>query len=71
MNEGVVLLLLRRLFPEWDVARDERGGWRVSNLGLAWSGDLDGLLTLLAAADSGSARRAVRLLREGARGGCK
>ncbi|MFA1545544.1 hypothetical protein [Actinomadura chokoriensis] len=64
MNEPVVLLLLQHLFPEWAVTRDERGLWRISNGRLIWSGDLGSMLALLAAADPGAARRAVRSLRE-------
>ncbi|TYK50685.1 hypothetical protein [Actinomadura decatromicini] len=63
MNEAVALLLVQRLFPEWVITRDAHGNWRAA----ISSGDLDGLMTRLAAADPDAARRAVHLLTEGGR----
>ncbi|TYK46004.1 hypothetical protein [Actinomadura decatromicini] len=59
-DEAVALLLLRYLFPGWTIARELDGGWSAA--GYISSGDLDGLLERLTAADPRAARRAVRLL---------
>lgn len=59
MDEAVALLLIRHLFPGWTITK-ERDGWTAA--GRVSSGDLDGLLERLAAADPRAARRAVRLL---------
>lgn len=64
MNESVALLLLRHLFPQWNIARDEIGIWRAAGPILISSSDLDGLLDMLAVADPGATREAIRLLKE-------
>ncbi|MFC4051980.1 hypothetical protein ACFOY4_20010 [Actinomadura syzygii] len=59
-DEAVALLLLGHLFPGWTIAKERDGGWSASRR--VSSGDLDGLLERLTAADPRAARRAVRLL---------
>ncbi|MEU8800897.1 hypothetical protein [Spirillospora sp. NPDC048819] len=64
MDEPVALLLLRHLFPEWVITRDRAGIWRAAGRTLISSGDIDGLLEMLAVADPVAARQAVHLLAE-------
>ncbi|TDC98052.1 hypothetical protein E1285_01190 [Actinomadura sp. 7K507] len=48
MNEGVLLLFLRRIFPEWSIVLDQDGTWRVSGHVRVSASSVDGVLEVLA-----------------------
>lgn len=51
MNEGVLLLFLQRIFPEWSITRDQDGVWRVSGHVRMAASSVDGVLDLIAVAE--------------------
>ncbi|WP_026402470.1 hypothetical protein [Actinomadura rifamycini] len=60
MSEDVLLLFLRRLFPEWTIARDRDGVWRATGRVHISASSSDGLLEMLAVAEPAAAERVTR-----------
>ncbi|GGU98322.1 hypothetical protein GCM10010182_13640 [Actinomadura cremea] len=60
MNEGVLLLFLQRLFPEWSITRDRDDVWRAAGRVHIAASSSDGLLEVLAVAEPGAAERVAR-----------
>ena len=63
MNDGVLLLFLRAMFPEWAIARGEDGVWQVSGHVRVSASSIDGVLDLLAVAEPGAEERVRRFFR--------
>ncbi|MFB4318306.1 hypothetical protein [Actinomadura sp. 21ATH] len=62
MDEDVLLLFLRSLFPLWTFSRDAHGTWKATGRILISSSTIDGLLDCLATADPTAFDRALALL---------
>lgn len=62
MNEGVLLLFLQRIFPEWSIVREEDGTWCVGGHVCASVSSIDGVLDLLALAEPEAGERVRRFL---------
>lgn len=60
-DDRVALLLLRHLFPHWEITLDG-GMWRATGRVLISSSHLQGLLVLLQVADPSAVWRAAELL---------
>ena len=63
MNEGVLLLFLRRIFPEWSFVVDEDGIWQVSGHVHVSVPSVDGVLDVLAVVEPEAGERVRRLFR--------
>lgn len=64
MSEGILLLFLQWIFPEWSISRDGRGVWRADGRLLVWASSADGLLDVLAMAEPAAGERVMRFLGE-------
>ncbi|QFG24280.1 hypothetical protein [Actinomadura sp. WMMB 499] len=64
MNEGLLLLFLQRIFPEWTITRDRDDVWRATGRVHISASSRDGLLELLAVAEPGAAERVARFFGE-------
>jgi hypothetical protein len=62
MNENVLLLFLRHLFPEWEFSLDHHGVWRAKGRILISSSSAEGLIDSLAIAAPGAYDRALSVL---------
>ncbi|TDC69144.1 hypothetical protein E1200_09435 [Actinomadura sp. GC306] len=60
MNEGVLLLFLQRLFPEWSITKGDDGAWRVSGHVRVSVSSIDGAMELLAVVEPEAERRVRR-----------
>ncbi|MBE1531093.1 hypothetical protein [Actinomadura algeriensis] len=60
MNDGVLLLFLRKLFPEWAITRDRDDVWRATGRVHISASSSDGLLEMLAVAEPSAAERVAR-----------
>ncbi|GGV00175.1 hypothetical protein GCM10010182_16710 [Actinomadura cremea] len=59
MRDGLLLVFLRHLFPEWTIARDVHGVWRATGRLHASASSIDGLVDIIRAADPGGFERAI------------
>ncbi|TDD68860.1 hypothetical protein E1293_36515 [Actinomadura darangshiensis] len=57
MSDGILLLFLRQIFPEWSIMRGADGVWRAGGHVLIWASSVDGLMDALAAAVPDAAER--------------
>ncbi|WP_067825926.1 hypothetical protein [Actinomadura kijaniata] len=60
----VLLVVLRDLFPQWEIWVCDRGVWRAAGSMLVSSSTVEGLVEHLAGADPGSFAKAARRLVE-------
>lgn len=60
MNDGILLLFLQWIFPEWSIVRDRDGSWRASGRVLVFASSADGLLDALAVAEPEAGERVAR-----------
>lgn len=59
---AVILVLLRRLFPAWDIHLCERGIWRAEGSILISASSCDGFVQALGGADPEAMAKAVEVL---------
>ncbi|GAA1588296.1 hypothetical protein GCM10009678_83380 [Actinomadura kijaniata] len=57
---GVLLVILRDLFPAWEIWVCDRGVWRAAGFTLVSSSTVEGLVGHLAGADPAAFERAAR-----------
>lgn len=60
MNDGILLLFLRQIFPEWSIRPDGHGVWRARGRVLVSASSADGLLDVLALVEPEAAERVER-----------
>ncbi|TMQ89969.1 hypothetical protein ETD83_37535 [Actinomadura soli] len=60
MNDGVMLLFLRQIFPEWSITRDADGVWRARGRVRVWASSVEGVLDVLAMAEPEAGERVRR-----------
>ncbi|TDC47907.1 hypothetical protein E1281_25495 [Actinomadura sp. KC345] len=63
MNERVLLLFLRRIFPEWSILLDQDGTWQVSGHVRVSASSIDGVLDVLAVVEPEAEDRVRRFFR--------
>ncbi|MFD0899761.1 hypothetical protein [Actinomadura sediminis] len=64
MSDGLLLVFLRHLLPEWTITRDVHGVWRATGRTHVAASSVEGLVETIRAADPGGCARAVRWLTE-------
>ncbi|TDB92967.1 hypothetical protein [Actinomadura sp. 7K534] len=63
MNEGVLLLFLQRIFPEWSITKGDDGVLRISGHVRVSASSIDGVLDVLAAVEPEAGERVRRYFR--------
>ncbi|TDB84055.1 hypothetical protein E1264_26085 [Actinomadura sp. KC216] len=57
MSDGILLLFLREIFPEWSITRGADGVWRASGRVWVWASSVEGVLDALAMAEPDAGAR--------------
>ncbi|WUI00822.1 hypothetical protein OHR68_03110 [Spirillospora sp. NBC_00431] len=60
MNDGIMLLFLRQIFPEWSITREVDGVWRASGRVRVLASSADGVLDVLVMAEPEAGERVRR-----------
>lgn len=60
MNDGIMLLFLRQIFPEWVIVREADGVWRASGRVRVLASSVDGVLDALVLVEPDAGERVRR-----------
>ncbi|MFB4306240.1 hypothetical protein [Actinomadura sp. GTD37] len=64
MSDGILLLFLRQIFPEWSIARDGDGSWNARGRVRIWAVSADEFMDALALVVPDAAERVRCFLAE-------